>query len=222
MEQNLPRNFKADVISISDEYLGSTYNYGGGYEEVDYYYKEVNTSFTIDIPGLGDLLTSELSIKVFGTETIYWIVNAINYALSGIISIPSGFYNFSFIFIPNNLNWSKAVSDFQELLNQTNVLTSEKITATEIDHGFIYNIPEGAYNETHKEIEITTSYNDKGVLKNCEITYDDTILLTFILSGVGEESIIGYDLLITITTSTILILSMVFFITKRRKSHNLS
>ena len=182
----------------------------------------MNASFTINIPVFGDLLSSELSVKVFENETDYWIINTINYCLSGIISVPSGCYNFSFFFIPNDLNWSKVVSDFQQLLTQTSILTSDNITATEIDNGFIYNTPEGAFNETHKEIEVTLSYNEKGVLKNCEVTYDDTSLLTFILSMEGEESIIGYDLLITITTSSILILSMVFFINKRRKSQNLS
>lgn len=208
-------NFKANILSISDEYLGSSYS-----NEVDYYYKEVNVSFTINIPGLGDLLTSELSVIVLANGTDYWIIPAINYALFGIINIPQGFYNFSLIFIANNLNWSKVVSDFQELIDQINVVISGNMTITEIDNGFIYNCPEGAYEVTHKEIEITISYNEKGVLKYCEIAYDNAALLTFILSTGGEESIIGYNLLITILTSTILILSIVFYIKKIRETHN--
>ncbi len=215
-------NFKTKILSISHEYLGSTNDYGDGYGEVDYYYKEVNTSFTINIPGLGDLLTSELSVKVLANGTDYWIINSINYGLSGILTIPSGFYNFSLFFISNNLNWSKVVSDLQELLAQTNGLTNENITATEIDNGFICNIPEGFFNESHKEIKITTSYNEKGVLKICEITYDNAVLLTFILSSGVEESIIGYDLLITTLTSFILMFSLVFYTKKISKSSNQS
>ncbi|HEC40740.1 MAG TPA: hypothetical protein ENI29_21030 [bacterium] len=210
-------NFNIEIVSISDEYLGSGYNYGDGFEDYYYYYKEVNVSLTINIPGLGDIFTpgSPLRIKVFANGTDYWIVHSINYALGGILNIPDGFYNFSLFFIPNNLNWSKVVSDFQELFDQFN----GNITATEIDNGFIYNTPEGTFNETHKEIEITTAYNEEGVLKNCEITYDSASLLTFILSSGGAESIIGFNPLITILTSTILILSVVFYIKKIRKIH---
>ncbi len=35
-------NFKANILSISDEYLGSSHDYGNGSK--DYYYKEVNIS----------------------------------------------------------------------------------------------------------------------------------------------------------------------------------
>ncbi len=209
-------NFKAEILSISDEHIGSTYNYGGGPAEVDYYYKDVNVSFGINIPGLGDLLATELSVKVLANGTDYWIIHIINYGLLDIIAIPPGLNNFSYFFIANNLNWSKVVSDFQELLSQISVLTSENITAVEIDNGVIFKTPEGAFNETHKEIEITTSYNDKGVLKSCEITYDKTTLLTFILSISAEESISGYILLITIFTSTALMLSIVFYIKKKK------
>ncbi len=166
------------------------------------------------------MLTSEFSVIVLADGADYWMVTTINYALYGILNIPQGFYNFSFFFIANNLNWSKVVTDFQELLDPISVIISGNITTTGIDNGFIYNTPEGAFNETHKEIEITISYNDKGVLKNCEITYDTASLLTFILSSGGEESIIGYNLLITILTSTLLIMSIIFFIKKIRKTHN--
>lgn len=213
-------NFKADILSISDEYVGLTYDYGGGFEKVDFYYKEVNLSFGINIPGLGDLLATEMSVKVLANGTDYWVINVINYGLLDIIYTPPGLNNFSYFFVANNLNWSKVVSDFQELLSQTYVLTSENITATEIDNGFICNTPEGAFNETHKEIEIRMSYNDEGVLKNCEITYDKAFLLTFILSTGTEESVSGYALLITIITSTILMLSVGFYIKKRKKIHN--
>ncbi len=204
-------NFKATILSISDEYLGSIYG------DEDYYYKEVNVSFTINIPGLGDLITSELSIIVLANETDLLIVPTLNYGLYGIINIPQGFYNFSLIFIANNLNWTKLISDFQELVDQISGMINGNITLTEIENGFIYNNPEGAFNEIHKEIEITISYNDNGVLKNCEITYDKASLLTFILSNGAEESIFGYHLLITIPASIAIILSIALYITKRNK-----
>lgn len=211
-------NFKADILSISEEHNGTTYDYGYGAQV--YYYKEVDISLTINIPGLGDLFTSEFPVIVVANETDYWIVSTMNYGLYGILSIPQGVYNFSFFFVANNLNWSKAVSDFRVLTDQISGIINGNITITALDNGFIYNNPEGAFDETHKEIEITTSYNNNGVLKNCEITYDNEPLLTFILSNGGEESIHGFYLLITILTSTTLILSIVIFIMKTRKIHN--
>ena len=168
------------------------------------------------------MLTSEFHVIVLADGPVYWMINTVNHGLSAILSIPQEVYNFSFFFIANNLNWSKAVSDFQEFIYPFNQYFNGNITATEIDNGFIYNTQEGTFNETHKEIEITTSYNENGVLKNCEITYDSASLLTFILSSGGVESIIGFNPLITILTSIIPILSVAFYIKKIRKTHQQS
>jgi hypothetical protein len=211
-------NFKAKILSISNEYLGTSNDYGNGTK--NYYYKEANISLTINIPDLGDLLTSNFSVIVLAEEADYWMATTMTFALYGLLNIPQGFFNFSFFFIATNLDWSKVISDFQEILDPISGMINGNITVTEIDNGFIYNNPEGAFNEIHKEIEITTSYNYKGVLKNCEITYDKASLLTFVLRTGAEESISGYNLLITLFTSTALLLSIVFYIKKVRETHN--
>jgi len=173
-------------------------------------YVPVNTTFSASIPGFGTEEIGTLIVPVFSNETDYYLHMMFYYFATTTISGEGP----SFVFAAQNLNWTKAVEDVQEMYGLNPMYNI--ITVTEESNGFKLVIPEGELDVTQKEIELKMTYTSKGVLSYAGFKYDGVTAMSLTLGG-DEGEIPGYALPIIVGTIAVVGIGLIYVIKKKNR-----
>lgn len=167
-------------------------------------YVPVNTTFSASIPGFGTQEMGTEIVAVFSNETDNYLHTMFYYFEHG----------FSFMFAAQNLNWTKAVEDVNEIYGLNPMYLN--IIVTEVSNGFKLVITEGELNAPQKEIELRMTYTSKGVLSYAGFKYNGATAMSLTLGG-DEGEIPGYVLPIFMGTIAIVGIGLIYVIKKKNR-----
>jgi len=174
-------------------------------------YVPVNVTISANVPGLGEQTLAILTVPIFSNETDYYLHMMYYHFMPFVLELTT--IGPTFMFVAQNLNWTKAVEDVLEIYGAHIVYQNFLLTAE--PSGFKLIIPEALLNGTQKEIEYKMEYTSKGVLSYAGIKYGGTTLMS--ISFPGADEIPGFELPIIMGTIAVVGIGLIYVIKKKNR-----